>query len=422
MSKLEANPPMVKSPQKDEGGKTHAEPRAGMLAASVRETGQSLGDIQTRPLIQKTPVTALQLHDSMRIVDPVLLPVGGKVAVLTDPAGVSAQAVAKARPHWQVTGWVADTKTFMNLQNSPTPPNLGFDKQPKTGKSDAILATGWAHQLFSAAHYHVGRLVQGVQELLALLPEKGQLLIQDFYLPEHADHFVTVEIEHAETANALVEFSHLARPHAPKAMQGFFIETLSAPQDRVQRFHLPMKWAVEFYHRWRQGVAVDAPYELTTLPLEQWTALVEQCGARVTYRAPHSLPRKETKEIMRDIRFVDDQGQRLPLPASSFTLLVEKISGNAALQCYEHHVSREKAQDIHISGIKEKRTNKKQDVVELRHHEDDILPWYRDAENRLHVLVRGNVSRPVINAVPRGTPNLDGRYWAGYLIEPEILV
>lgn len=412
MSNLEANPLLVKSPD------TFNE--ANTLTETLIREGQTLGNasLQTKALLQKTPITPLQLHDSNRIVDPILLSAGSNVALLTDAFGQAAQAVAKARPHWNVAGWVNDTKTFMNLQHMETPANLSFDKKPKAAKVDAILAVSWMHQMFSTAHYNVNALLQSVQDLLGLLPDDGQLLIQDFYLPEHPDRFVTLEIENAQTAEALLEFSHQVRPHAPKVMQGFFIERLSTPNDRVQRFHLPVKWAMEFYHRWRNGIAIDAPYELTTLPMEQWTALIEQCGARVTYRAPHILPRREAKEIQRELRFVDEKGEHMPLPPATFTLLIEKIPATTALQCYEHHVSREKAQDILISGFKDKQTEKQIDVVEIRNHEDDVLPWYRDAQQRLHVLVRSNVSRPIVNAVARGTPNLDGRHWAGYLIEP----
>lgn len=396
------------------------------LTVDLREIGRELGQVQAKPLIQHTPVYPLQLHDSNRITDPILLPVGARVAVLTDPFGQAATAIAATRPHWQVTGWVGDTKTFMNLQRHETAANLSFDKQPKTlpaaEKFDAILAVGWAHRVLSEAQYNVNALVAGLRDLLVLLPENGQLLIQDFYLPEQADKFILLEIEQAETAAALLAFSQQVRPHAPKVMQGFFIERLSAPEERVQKFHLPLKWAVEFYHRWRLGIAMDAPFELTTLSPEQWTALIEQCGARVAYRAPHALPRAETKDIQRDLRFMDDHGQRTPLPPGSFTLVVEKIAATGALQCYEHHVSRESVQNIVVSEMARTETDPPQekmgDMVEIRTSEDDLLPWYRDAQDRLHVLVRGNVSRPVINAVARGTPNLDGRFWAGYLIEP----
>jgi hypothetical protein len=408
MSKIEVNHAPVKSDSVELIGED--------LTTALRLESQNL--VQTKRLIQKTPVTPLQLHEVFQSVDPVLLPVGANVAVLTDNYGQAALAYATAKPHWNVTGLVNDTKSFMNLQNVATPANLEFDKKPKTGTYDAVLAVGWAHQMFSAAQYNVSGLVQGVQDLLALLETGGQLLIQDFALSEHADRFVVLDLASDEAATALKEFSYNARPHAPKALQGFFIETMPSPRAGIQRFHLPIKWAVEFYHRWRLGITMDAPFELTTLSLEQWGALIEQCGARVNYRAPNTLSRKQTKEITRELRFADEQGNDLPLPASSFTLLVEKIPVETPLQFYERRLSTDKAQDILISGLKNTKTNEKTDIVEIRNHEDDVLPWYRDADGKLHVLLRMNVPRPIINAVPRGTPNLDGRHWAGYLIEP----
>jgi hypothetical protein len=392
---------------------------AHALAEALKREGQNL--FRTKRLIQKTSVTALQLHRPYQSVDPVLVSPNSRVAVLTDPYGQAALSYAALRPHWQVTGWVADTKTFMGLQNLATPQNLEFDKKPKAGvtnAADAILAVSWAHQLFSEKQYHVSELVKGVKELLGMLPDHGQLLIQDFALPEQHDSFVILELGNQEAIDALQEFSQTARPHAPKALQGFFIEVMTTERAGVQRFRLPLKWAVEFYHRWRHGIAMNVPFELTTLSLPQWTSLVEQCGARVTYQAPHFLSRKEAKELVRDVRFFDEQGKDFAFPATSFTLVIEKIPSTATLQLYERRISSEQAKDIRVSGLKNANDNTKIDVVEIRHHQDDVLPWYRDVEGHLHVLVRTNVARPIINSVPRGTPNLDGRHWAGYLIEP----
>lgn len=385
---------------------------------------------QNRKLNQRKNIAPMQLHSVMRMVDPVLTSCGDSVAVLTDTDGLAAIEIAQYRPHWQVTGWVSDIKTFLQLQNKQTPENVIFDKTPKavsgqTRASDtnvkAILAPAWAHRQFSESHYHVSALVQGIREMLALLPDYGQLILQDFALPDDHEAFVTVDIESDEAAYELIEFSKCARPNAAKSLQGFFVETLASPRDGVKRFHLPYKWAVEFFHRWRLGVACDAPYELTTLSLPQWVSLIEQCGARVSYRSPHFMTQQAAKQFGNVIRFADAQGNALPLPAESFTLVIEKLPSQTPLAVYERRVSDDKAKDILISSLRHQESDETLDVVEIRHHEDDVLPWYFDSEMRLHVLVRTHVPRPVINAVARGTPNLDGRQWAGYLIEPLVI-
>jgi len=391
------------------------------LADALRREGQKL--IQSKYLIQNTPILPLQLHAPDRCVDPVLVPPGSMVAVLSDAHGMTALEMAKIRPHWQVAGWLPDTKSFIQLQHDHPLPNIHFDTQPKkkaakkTHRPQAILAIGWAHQVLSQNNYQVSALVQEVRRLLELLPEHGQLLIQDFALPDEHDNFVILDLENDEAIEAMIEFSHIARPSAPKALQGFFVETLPSPRKGVERFRLPMKWAVEFYHRWRHAIANEAPFELTTLSLAEWQAVIEQSGARLVYRAPHLLERNESKEISRVLRFMDEQQHPLPLPAATFTLLIEKLPEEASLTLYERRVSGDKAQDIVISGLKNQDTDENLDVVEIRNHEDDLLPWYLDAMGRVHVLIRSNVARPIINSVPRGTPNLDGRHWAGYLVD-----
>lgn len=393
------------------------------LTDGLRRAGQNL--LQAKRLLQHDPVTHLQLHPIEKSVDCLLLTPGQHVAVITDKNGRAALACAKARKHWQVTGWLPDTRSWLNLQRNEVPDNLLYDKQPQyrpgykaAGMPDAIIAASWAHQVFSDKKFDFNELVQAVKNLLDLLPEHGQLLIQDFALPENHDRFVVIEIEDDEAVEALIEFSRTARAHAPEALRGFFIEPLGAERSGGQSFRLPLKWAVEFYHRWRMGIAVNAPYELTTLSLGQWVALVEQCGARATYRAPHNMNRYEARNLQGNLRFYDENDQIMPMPASSFTLVVEKISTSEPVLFYERRISIEKAQNILISGIRNRVTDEKRDIVEIKHHEDDVLPWYLDAMGELHVLICTNVERPIINAVPRGTYNLDGRQWAGYLIEP----
>lgn len=390
------------------------------LMQALRREGEKLR--QTSYLIKTTPITPLQLLPIEETTDLILASPGQTVAILSDPHGQAAIACATVRPHWNVLGWVPDAKSMAQLQNRPAADNLRVDIIPETDagqqtRPQAIIASAWAHQVLSQNYFQPGKLLQAVKQLLDLLPEDGQLLIQDFALPDDHDKFVILDLEHDEAIEALLEFSHVARPNAPRALRGFFVEAQPSPRKGVARFRLPMKWAVEFTHRWRHGIAIDAPFELTTFSLTQWQSLIEQCGARATYRAPHHLGRAEAREIGRHIRFMDEHEHPLPLPATHFTLLVEKRPADSTLSFYEHRLSGDKARDILISGIKDADTGDKLDIVEIRQHEDDLLPWYLDHENRLHILIRSNVARPVINTVPRGTPNLDGRQWAGYLTD-----
>ncbi|MDB5477992.1 MAG: Trans-aconitate 2-methyltransferase [Alphaproteobacteria bacterium] len=403
-----------------ESASSAPQPEQGQRQALRRE-GKDL--LRARWLVKREPVTALQLLDPSLTVNPVLLSPGQNVAVLTDKFGQAASAYAAARPHWQVTGWVNDTKTFLALQKMTAPENLSFDKRPQNAlrpsqRPKAILAVAWAHRFLSENNHHAGALIKEVRHLLDLLPDHGQLLIQDFALPDDHESFVILELENDEAIKALLEFSYTARPHVPKALRGFFIESLGSYRPGIERFRLPKKWAVEFYHRWRHGIMMDVPFELTTLSIAQWVNLFEQCGARATYRAPKFIDREEAGDIEQALRFYNENDEKMPLPPATFTLLVEKIPAESSLLFYERRNTGEKAKNILISGLKSKNSDEKIDIAEIRHHEDDILPWYRDGEGRLHILVQTNVARPIINSVPRGTPNLDGRSWAGYLIEP----
>lgn len=374
-------------------------------------------------LSQSGFIAPLQLHETNMTVDHLLVRPNTPVAVISPDEGMAAAAYARARPHWQVVSWVPDIKTLLRAQNIHTNENIVFDKQPTPGKRsvqnvEAVIAVGWAHHLYSNGNYNLNALFSGVQELLWQLPPNGQLLIQDFALPEEPEKFVLLDIERAEAADALRIFARIARPQAPLPLQGFFLETLPAPRAGIHRFRLTAKWATEFFHRWRLGISPEAPFELTTLAVEQWAGLAEQSGGRALYRAPHPLPEEQAKEMRKLMQFLDENENPLPLPPSTFTLLIEKPQQNEAVIIYERRPSEQAPKDLTLKAVKNPHNGKSTDWIDVDQTFDDILPWRKDAAGDLRVWVQTNVPRPVVNSVPRGTPNLDGRRWAGYLTEP----
>lgn len=406
---------------KSGASETTQQPSAAQrLAHTLRQESTNL--LQTRRLVQKTPVTPLQIHDVHRIVDPILVPPESRVAVLTDRYGQAALACGNARPHWHITGFVPDTRSLLNIETQSAPTNVSYNtlRSLQNYKPHAVVAVGWAHRVFSDAKFHVPSFMKELRTLLGSMPENGQLLIQDFALPADHDRFVVMDWADDEAAEALMEYATLARADGPVHLRGFFIEELNVPRAGIRRFRLPYKWAVESYHRWRLGIAPDAPYELTHFSLDEWSRYLEECGARVTYRAPHEATNSE-KHIIEDVlQFYDEDDHPLPLPASTFTLVVEKIEREKGLAFYERRLSTDTARMLVIRDMPQQDDllSPQDSVVEPTQSEDDVLPWYFDNERRLRVLVRTHVPRPVINRVARGTPNIDGRQWAGYLVEP----
>ncbi len=383
------------------------------LTRALRAGGEDL--LRFRTLTQKTPIQPLQISSASAVVDHILVSPGDKIALLADDQGRAAIACAALRPHWDVANWVPDTKALLRVQSLHPNSNVHFDKQPDPrGMADikAVLAVGWAHHVFSRTQYSLAQLAIAVQKLIAGLPDNGQLLIQDVGLGDDSHRFVLLDVSNSEAVDALLEFSQTARSNLSPEERGFFIEVLRAPKIGVTRFRLPYRWAAEFFQRWRLGVAPDAPYEVTTLPLEQWAGMVEQCGGRVLYRAPHALKQHEAQKFFDVMRFLDERERILPYPPSAFTLVIEKLTDEKAAGLYERRVVKEAVRDLRITA------DKNGTLVEIASQENDVLPWRRDEDGNLRVWVRTHVPRPIINTVPRGTPNLDGRQWAGYLIEP----
>lgn len=399
------------------------------VTAAFRAESQVWQQSAAAPVASATTlyfIPALQVQHAHVTVDHLLVRPQSKVAVIGNDEGLAAASYARLRPHWQITSWVSDIKTLMRAQTLHMAANLTFDKlQLKSTKRraemDAIIAVGWAHGYCTEHAYNPASLVHGVQALLDHLPLHGQLLIQDIALPENPDRFVLLDVENKDAAQALIQFARVARSKLVPALQGFFLETLPSPRAGTARFRLTAKWATEFFHRWRLGIAMDAPLEVTTLSTEQWTALVEQCGGRATYRAPHPLSDAETKKLKSVMCFYDEQEKPLPLPPATFSLLVDKISESDGTVLYERRPSDEAPQDLFLKAQKDPRTQKETKWIDVAQTDDDVLPWRRDREGNVYVWVRTHVARPIINTVPRGTVNLDGRRWAGYMTEPLVI-
>ena len=378
--------------------------------------------VKRQRLTRSTPLMPLDIVSATLSVDHVLISPERTVAVLSPDDAVAASHYARLRPWWQVEAWVPDIRTMVHAQNRQVESNLVVDKwvagQKRHMPPEVIMAVGWAHRTYSAQHYNLNKLAASVQEVIAQLPVDGQLLIQDIALGEDPDRFVLLEIDHPEAIAALIEFSKQARPELPQGLRGFFLESLTPSSSVTQRFRLTAKWATEFFHRWRLGVQSEAPYELTTLSTEQWASLIEQSGARAVYRAPHYLKRSDIKAIEQEIRFYDEMGKKLELPPATFSLVVQKIQQTEPVAIYERRPAENPAQELRLSHRSVEETGQLTTWIELETSYDDILFWRIDPENNLRIWVQADVPRPVINTVPRGTANLDGRRWAGYMIEP----
>ncbi len=388
-----------------------------MVKAREKSISAPLGRIfGGKTLSRRDFLEPLRIASPSDTLDPLLLPVGARVAVLSPDEGATAQFYALKKPDWRFFSWLSDAKAMVRVQSRLTElPNLFFDREPEAGGAgqvDAVIAAGVAHQVFSRENYSLPALAAWMRKILAHLPEYGQLLIQDIALPEEAERFILLDVAEASAASGLEVFAEKSRPQFPKELQGFFIEKLDAPRAGVARYRLPYRAAAEFFHRWRFGIAPDAPFELTTLSAEQWAALAESANARAVYRAPHPVAGDEAEALKNIFTFWGEDGSALSLPPASFTLLVEKLPVRAPVAYYERRPSAAPPKTIALSTVRKKQW------AEIADKTDDVLVWRLDEAGRLRVWLRFGVARPVVNTVPRGTPNLDGRRWAGYLIEP----
>jgi SAM-dependent methyltransferase len=294
---------------------------------------------------------------------------------------------------------------------------------------DAIVNSYILHEIFSASRYNERVVGNTLATHFKALKKGGVMFIRDYSRPP-PEEFVLLEMPDEPSKSKdlaglsdpdlLIWYAEHARPRQDAGCGGFFLEELPERFPRTRLFRLPYKWAYEFIMRKdeRSHWESELPMEYTFFTMREFRKELGALGARVQYSGPYF-----DDDIIRDkfegrFRLYSDDGSPLGNPPTCYLCVAYKMAERKSLYIEERRPSSVDSGHLKITAMRNEKTGQISDVVSRDMEISEILPYYVDEEGRLKVYLHDGIARSIVNAVPRGGVNIDGRRWSGHMVEP----
>jgi hypothetical protein len=145
---------------------------------------------------------------------------------------------------------------------------------------------------------------------------------------------------------------------------------------------------------------------------------LKSLGGRVLYTAKQWDDKYIAENYDGQFNLYNEDGGPLGYPPTSIGVLVKKINSQQSLRLSERRRSKKPSGGLQISTMRNKDNGELIDIVSRAEASADILPYRVDPSGKsIKIYLHEGNPRGLTNAVPRGTCNLDGRYWSGHMIE-----
>lgn len=424
--------------------------RSGHRRASQPETGARAGQNEAAPSPPNAAVHRLFDPEIAKVLETIppwtikrawfalahlVLEPGSVVADIGCRDGAMAYVMAVLSPTMKFVGVDKNADTIKSAQDRFKRNNLEFrtgdlmDNALPEDSVDAIICNNILHEIFSSSDFNV-RLVRGaLRECQRYLKPGGTLMVRDFAEPANADDLVLMEmpdtpsrstkIEELSDPDLLVWYSEYATMQDDPASSGFFLEEMPPRFPRTRLFRLPHKWAYEFIMRKdaRAKWSSEVPKEYTFFNEREYHKTFNELGLRVLYSAPHWDDAYIKKHFDGRFRLMDEELNPLGNPATSFIILAKKVDVRDSLLISERRKAKSQETQFHITTYRNEVDGRLVEVVSRNVNLTDIIPFTIMDGGRLVVYLHEGIPRAIVNSIPRGGRNLDGKFWSGHLTE-----
>lgn len=364
-----------------------------------------------------------------------LLEPGSKVIDIGCRKGSMVYTMAVLAPNMDFIGLDKNPDTIRNAAENYQLPNLQFvhadvlEEAFPENYADVVICNFVLHEIFSNSDFNQRLVRQTLRQCQRYLKPGGHLFIRDFAEPVNADELVLMEmpdtasrstkLEELSEPDLLIWYSEYATMQDEPSNAGFFLEELPARFPRTRLFRLPHKWAYEFImrkdarHKWQ----AEVPKEYTFFNDREYHRTLNTLGLRVLYSAPHWDDMYIKKNFEKNFRLMDENGNHLGNPATSFVVLAQKVDQRDSLLLTERRKAKNQASSFHLTTYRNDGDGRLIEVVSRDMNTTEVIPFSIMSGNRLVVYLHEGVPRGLVNAVPRGGRNLDGKFWSGHLTE-----
>ncbi len=363
-----------------------------------------------------------------------LLPAGARVVDMGCENGAITYALALLNPRAEIIGIDHDPKAIEFARKTFRLPNLSYrvtdfsvpDLEDES--IDGIINSNILHHVYSMNSYNPGDVTAMLEKQMQKLKNGGTMLIRDYMMPPEGE-FVLLELPNVPSdgpkptemsdADLLVNFSQNARPMA-SGCEGFFIEELMPRREGTRLFRLPHKWALEFIHRknYRKNWETELKEEYTFFTYQDYRREFARLGMRMVFSAPHWNQWVVKNCFKGRFQLYDEDYSPMSAPPTNYFIVAQKVADKQSLLLEERRPSQKPVGDLQIMVVRDKKSGAIHELVKRPGEYCDIVPYRITPDNRLVVYVRSGYPRPIVNAVSRGSFNLDGKKWSGHLIEP----
>lgn len=363
----------------------------------------------------------------------ILLNDNALIAVMGCARGQLTYAMAVLKPNLQFVGIDYDKNAIAYARKHFKLPNIEFRQGDISNVNlgpesvDAIINNRILYEIYSNHAYSDLRVTRALDHHFSLLKTDGIMFIQDYVMPEPGS-FVLMEFpdkpglsdsfEDYTNAELLEWYSEQARSH--DEYSGFFLEELPPRFPKTRLYRMPYKWAYEFMVRkhdrklWQSEL--DKEYAFFTE--RDYRKNLKSLGGRVLYTAKQWDEKFIAENYDGQFNLYNEDGQLLGYPPTSIAVLVKKINHKQSLRLSERRRSKKPKGDLQITSMRNKDNGELIDIISRAEASADVLPYRIDEANQaIKIYIHEGNPRGLANAVPRGTQNLDGRYWSGHMIE-----
>ena len=361
----------------------------------------------------------------------------GKIADMGMGSGTGSEALAALYPALEVVGVDVEPTMVELAQERYSLQNLSFVvgdiAKPVFADAsvDGILNSSVLHHVTSFNGYSPARASEALKTQAKQLTERGILIVRDFVAPGEQtvlldlpdeDHDSYKDLNTLSTAALFERFAATYRPLSDAP--GFSYEPIDAPDIKPgwKRYRLAACHAVEFvlrkdYRRDWDSELLEAYTYFTQTEFEQTYA---DMGLRVLASTAIWNPWIVRNRFEGKFAWRTEDGAMLEFPATNYIIVGEKVPDNEGVRFREAE-KRTPVGFLQLEHYRDRRTGTVMDLVRRPNRTLDIIPWF-ELDGDCFVLARASYPRPIICADPLGTPSLDERHSAGYVVEPLVVV
>jgi SAM-dependent methyltransferase len=387
---------------------------------------------ETVELLEDIPLKVIR--DTWIMSSHLLLKDGADVQEVGCRYGEAAYALSVLKPQWNVTAIDSCEKSIKRAKNTYSRPNLSFACQDiintasKEESFDAIINSFVLHEIYSDTKYNMNSVEEALEIQYKSLKKDGFMYIQDYTAPKDDDYILMEfkndpskgeRVEDLSEADLLTWFSENARTGEALRTGGFYLEELPARFPNTRLFRLPHKWACEFVLRKgnRTIMEEDLDTEYTFATQKELRQEIRAFGGRLVYTSSNWDDDFIKKNVIGKFKLYTEKEEPINYPATSYTMLVQRVEKEESLRYQEWRTSRAKPTSLTIQSMRHNQTGKIIDIASRHLDLTDVIPFYEDEKGNLKVFLQENAPRSIINSVPRHGTNINGRSWSGHMIE-----